>query len=104
MAQTSAAMDIDEVLTAPRSPWQHAHVERFIGSVRRQCLDHTIVFSAVGLGRLMVKYCRYYERSRTHLSLDKDATIPRAGERGQYCRHPASRRLPSPVRTADGLS
>ncbi len=56
---------------------QPAHVERFIGSVRRECLDHVIVFSATGLQRLMNLYCAYYERSRTHLSLEKDATIPR---------------------------
>jgi putative transposase len=70
-------MDIHEVLTAPRSPWQNAYVERFIGSVRRECLDHVMVFSATGLRRLMHVYCDYYERSRTHLSLGKDAPIPR---------------------------
>ena len=70
-------MGIDEVLTAPRSPWQNAYVERFIGSLRRECLDHVIVFSATGLLRLMHLYGAYYERSRTHLSLDKDAPIPR---------------------------
>ena len=55
----------------------NAYVERFIGSVRRECLDHVIVFSAMGLQRLMNLYCAYYQRSRTHLSLDKDAPIPR---------------------------
>ena len=75
--QTAAAMGIDELLTAPRSPWQNGYVERFIGSARRECLDHVIVFSATGLQRLMNLYCRYYERSRTHLSLDKDSPIPR---------------------------
>ncbi len=55
----------------------NAYAERFIGSARRECLDHVIVFSATGLQRLMNLYCRYYERSRTHLSLDKDAPIPR---------------------------
>ena len=72
------AMGIEEVLTAPRSPWQNAYAERFIGSARRECLDHVIVLSARGLQRLMNLYCDYYERSRTHLSLDKDAPIPRA--------------------------
>ena len=76
-ANTAKAMGIDEVLTAARSPWQNAYVERFIGSARRECLDHVIVFSATGLQRLMNLYCTYYERSRTHLSLDKDAPIPR---------------------------
>ncbi len=76
-AETAKAMEIDEVLTAPRSPLQNAYVERFIGSARRECLDHVIVFSDTGLQRLMNLYCAYYERSRTHLSLDKDTPIPR---------------------------
>ena len=71
-ADTAKAMGIENILTAPRSPWQNAYVERFIGSVRRECLDHVIVFSAPGLQRLMQRYCDYYQRSRTHLSLDKD--------------------------------
>ena len=70
-------MGIDQLLTAPRSPWQNAYVERFIGSVRRECLDHVIVFSVTGLQRLMTLYCAYYEHSRTHLSLNKDAPIHR---------------------------
>ena len=76
-ADTAKAMGIEEVLTAPRSPWQNAFVERFIGSARRECLDHVIVFSATGLLRLMQLYGAYYEQSRTHLSLNKDAPIPR---------------------------
>jgi putative transposase len=74
---TAKAMGIEEVLTAPRSPWQNAFVERFIGSVRRECLDHVIVFNEAGLVRLMTLYRAYHEQSRTHLSLDKDAPIPR---------------------------
>ncbi len=77
-ASTAKALGIEEVLTAPRSPWQNAYVERFIGSVRRECLDHVIVLSATGLQRLMHVYCADYEQSRTHLSLSKDAPIPRA--------------------------
>ena len=77
-ADTAQAMGIDDILTAPRSPWQNAYVERFIGSVRRECLDHVIVFHATGLQRLMHLYRDYYEQSRTHLSLDKDAPMPRA--------------------------
>ena len=76
-ANTATTMGIEEVLTAPRSPWQNAYVERFIGSVRRECLDHVIVLSATGLQRLMYVYGTYYERSRTHLSLNKDAPVPR---------------------------
>jgi putative transposase len=71
-------MDITELLTAPRSPWQNAYVERFIGSARRECLDHVLVFNATGLQRLMKLYCTCYEQSRTHLLLNKDAPIPRS--------------------------
>ncbi len=74
---TAKAMGIEEVLTAPHAPWQNPFVERFIGSARRECLDHVIVFNEAGLQRLMTLYCSYHERSRTHLSLDKDTPIPR---------------------------
>jgi putative transposase len=77
LAVTADAMGIEEVLTAPRAPWQNAFVERFIGSARRECFDHVIVFNEAGLRRLMTLYCSYHERSRTHLSLDKDTPIPR---------------------------
>ena len=66
-----------EVLTAPGSPWQNAYVERFIGSVRRECLDHVIVLTVVGLRRALNEYIAYYARTRTHLSLNKDAPLPR---------------------------
>jgi putative transposase len=69
---TADAMAITEVLTAPRSPWQNSVIERFIGSVRRECLDHVIILTAAGLQRLLTRYVEYYERSRTHLALDKD--------------------------------
>src|SRR5262249_23446072 len=75
---TAGAMAITEVLTAPRSPWQNEHIERFIGSVRRECLDHVIVFNAAGLQRILKRYVEYYERSRTHLALEKDAPVSRA--------------------------
>ena len=68
---------IQEVLTAPGSPWQNASVERFIGSVRRECLDHVIVLSAAGLRRILEKYVSSYSRTRTHLGLDQDAPLPR---------------------------
>jgi hypothetical protein len=76
-ANTATALDIQEVLPAPRSHRQNAYVERFIGSARRECLDHVLVFNATGLQRLMKLYCAYYEQSRTHLSLNKDTPIPR---------------------------
>jgi transposase InsO family protein len=66
-----------EGLTAPGSPWQNAYVERFIGSVRRECLDHVIVLTAAGLRRVLHEYIAYYSRTRTHLGLNKDAPLPR---------------------------
>jgi transposase InsO family protein len=72
---TAKWMGIREVLTAPRSPWQNTYVERLIGSIRRECLDHVIVFRAVGLRRILKDYFDYYERCRTHLSLEKDAPV-----------------------------
>jgi len=77
LGTTAKAMGIDEVLTAPHAPWQNPFVERFIGSARRECFDHVIVFNEAGLKRLMTLYCSYHERSRTHLSQDKDTPIPR---------------------------
>ena len=68
---------IQEVLTAPGAPWQNAYVERFIGSVRRECLDHVIVLTAAGLRRVLHEYIAYYSRTRTHLGLNKDAPLPR---------------------------
>lgn len=65
-------MRIEELLTAPRSPWQNVYVERLIGSVRRECLDHVIVCNRHGLRRVLNAYVEYYLRSRTHLALDKD--------------------------------
>jgi putative transposase len=66
------AMNITEVITAPRSPWQNAYVERVIGSIRRECLDHLVIFNERHLRRVMSSYVDYYQRTRTHLSLDKD--------------------------------
>jgi Integrase core domain len=55
----------------------NAYAERLIGSIRRECLDHVIVWNARGLQRILNAYVAYYHRSRTHLSLDKDAPVPR---------------------------
>ncbi len=71
-------MRINEILTAPRSPWQNAYVERFIGSVRRECLDHIIVCTETGLRRVLNAYVQYYQRSRTHLALAKDPPVSRS--------------------------
>jgi len=61
------------VLTAARSPWQNPYVERLIGSVRRECLDHLVVLNARHLLRILGRYFDYYHRTRTHLSLGKDS-------------------------------
>jgi putative transposase len=66
-------MGIREVPTAPRSPWQNPYAERVIGSIRRECVNHVIVFGDGHLRRILKSYLRYYHESRTHLSLDKDA-------------------------------
>ena len=71
-------MGIHEVLSTPRSPWQRAYVERVIGSIRRECLDHVIVFHESSLRRTLASYFQYYHRSRTHLSLEKDSPEPRS--------------------------
>ena len=76
-AKTATAMEINDLRTAPHSPWQNAYVERFIGSVRRECLDHIIVCTERGLRRVLHAYVEYYQRSRTHLALDKDAPVSR---------------------------
>jgi putative transposase len=67
-----AAMGITEVITAPRSPWQNAYVERVIGSTRRECLDHVVIFNERHLRYVLSFHVDYYHRARTHLSLDKD--------------------------------
>ena len=67
-----------ECISPAHSPWQSPYVERLIGSIRRECLNHVIVFNEKHLRRILKSYIRYYHRSRTHLSLAKDAPMPRA--------------------------
>jgi transposase InsO family protein len=74
---TAAAIGIEEVLTAPRSPWQNAYAERLIGSIRRECNDHIIVANERGLRRVLTAYVEYYLKARTHLSLNKDSPVSR---------------------------
>ena len=74
-------MGIREVKTAPRSPWQNPYVERLIGTLRRECLDHVVVLNETHLRRVLRDYLTYYHRCRTHLSLEKDAPEPRPVER-----------------------
>lgn len=71
-------MGITEVVSAAASPWQNPYVERLIGSIRRECLDHIIVLKTQHPRRILTIYSVYYHRSRTHLGLEKDAPDPRA--------------------------
>ena len=75
--QRITSAGVEQVLTAPRSPWQHAEAERLIGSIRRECLNHVMVLSEAHLRRLLASYFRYSHRWRTHLSLAMDCPEPR---------------------------
>jgi putative transposase len=70
-------VDIKEVITAHRSPWQNPFVERLVGSIRRDCLDHVIVLNSKHLKRILTSYCAYYHCDRTHLGLGKDTPVKR---------------------------
>jgi transposase InsO family protein len=72
------AMGIRDRPIAPRSPWQNGHAERLIGSIRRDCLDHVVVFGERHLRHLLGSYQKYYNDARTHLSLNKDTPASRA--------------------------
>src|SRR5439155_8416718 len=74
-------MGIRDRPISPRSPWQNPYVERLIGTLRRDCLDHVLIFGARHLRQILTSYCSYYNQSRTHLSLDKDAPLGRAVQR-----------------------
>ena len=74
------AMGIEEVPTAPRSPWQNPYAERVIGSIRRECLNHLIVLGEAHLKRILISYFLYYHDSRPHLSLSRNSPIPREVE------------------------
>ena len=70
-------MGIEQIVTAPRSPWQNGYCERVIGTIRRECLDHVIALNENHLRRVLREYLAYYDESRTHLGLEKDAPEPR---------------------------
>jgi transposase InsO family protein len=76
-----AAMGIRDRPTAPRSPWQNGHVERLIGSIRRECLDHVVILGEGHLRHVLATYASYYNEQRTHRSLAKDAPLHRVTER-----------------------
>src|SRR5262249_22896222 len=79
------------------SPWQNPYVERLIGTIRRECLDHMIVFGEAHLRRILGRYAAYYNESRIHRSLDKDAPFHRAIERFGVITSPCPRRPSSPI-------
>jgi len=66
--------------TSPRSPWQNAYAQRLIGSIRRECTDHIVIFGVRHLRHVLLLYMGYYNGTRTHLSLNKDAPISRGVE------------------------
>jgi transposase InsO family protein len=75
------AMGIRDKPIAPASPWQNGFVERLIGSIRRECVDHIIVLGQAHLRRILESYARYYNETRTHLALEKDAPVSRPVQR-----------------------
>ena len=75
------AMGIRDRPIAARAPWQNGHIERLIGSMRRECLDHTVVFGEAHLRRILRAYAAHYNEVRTHLSLQKNASVPRTVQR-----------------------
>ena len=74
------AMGIRDKPIRPHSPWQNGYVERLIGSIRRECLDHQFIWSAAHLRRVLRAYADYYNNDRTHLGLGKDSPNSRAVE------------------------
>src|SRR5215469_4488881 len=94
-----SSLQIEEVLTAPRSPWQNPYVERLIGSIRRDCLAHFIIFNARHLKRTLSSYFTYYHGSRTHLGLDKQGPhVRQVSSVGTIFKIPHPRRPASPLR------
>jgi transposase InsO family protein len=88
--QRLRAMGIRDRPIAPQSPWQNGYAERLIGSIRRDCLDHAVVLGERHLRHLLKTYQNYYNETRTHLSLHKDAPLPRVVQK-------VGRILPMPI-------
>src|SRR6202035_4908164 len=91
------SMGIRDRPTSPRSPWENGYAERLIGSIRRECLDHVVVFSERHLRHLLLSYMKYYNGARTHLSLEKDAPVSRAVDRRAHSLSPNPGRAASPI-------
>src|SRR5215510_14085219 len=70
-------MQIEEVITAPQSPFQNPYAERLIGTIRRDCLDHLLIINEDHLCRVLREYFEYYHNSRPHQSLEKNSPVPR---------------------------
>jgi transposase InsO family protein len=75
------AMGIRDRPISPRSPWQNPYAERLIGTLRRDCLDHVLIFGERHLRGVLTLYSRYYNETRTHLGLGKDTPLRRAVQR-----------------------
>ena len=80
------AMGIRDRPIAPRSPWQNPYAERLIGTLRRDCLDHILIFGERHLHRVLTLYSLYYNETRTHLGLSKDVPLGRAIQRSEIGR------------------
>jgi transposase InsO family protein len=78
--RTMEILGVEDVVSAARSPWQNAFVERLIGSLRRECLDHVVILGEFHLLRILAGYFEYYNRARCHLSLAGDAPEPRPAQ------------------------
>ena len=92
------SLGMEEVLTAPQSPWQNPYAERLIGSIRRECLNHYIILNARHLKRTLSGYFRYYHNSRTHLSLEQTMSVSSTGvERRKDRCNSTTRRTPPPL-------
>jgi len=100
------AMGIEQVLSAPSSPWQQAYIKRVIGTTCRECFDHVIVSDESSLYRHLQAFCSYYHRTRTHLALQKDTPEPRSVQVRCRWNHfdPRGRRPASQVRMQGCLS
>jgi transposase InsO family protein len=78
------SMGIRDRPTSPRSPWQNGYAERLIGSIRRECLDHVVVFGERHLRHVLLSYMKYHNEIRTHLSLEKDAPVSPSNRPGPF--------------------
>jgi putative transposase len=78
VVETIRVLGIEQKIISYESPWMNGYVERVIGSIRRECLDHVIVFGERHLRRVLRECVAYYHGTRAHLGLGKDAPEPRA--------------------------